>query len=358
MSDNSKIEWTTNTFNPWWGCSRVSPACRFCYADRDATRYGHELWRRHGERRMLSEANWARPLKWNRDAERAGVPVKVFCASMADVFEDHPALTEPRQRLWGVIESTPWLRWQILTKRPENVAGMAPWGDVWPDHVWLGTSVENQRYASERIRHLLDVPAKVRFLSCEPLLGPVNLWQWLDPSDPCVDCDVCGEERFADEIGQGHDRIALYCGERHPDNSPEGGAGWCPGPSAGAVPRRIDWVIAGGESGPKARASHPGWFRSLRDQCMHADVPFLFKQWGEWSERGNPDWPLGDAWKNPQRHRWVSPDDGKVKPFGEFTGNGDMGWAHVKRVGKKAAGRDLDGREWSEFPASEPASIA
>lgn len=99
MSDITKIEWTDHTFNPWWGCSRVSPACRFCYADRDARRYGHDLWRRHGQRRMLSEKNWERPLKWNRDAERAGVPEKVFCASMADVFEDHPDLEESRKRL-------------------------------------------------------------------------------------------------------------------------------------------------------------------------------------------------------------------------------------------------------------------
>ena len=122
---------------------------------------------------------------------------------------------------------------------------------------------------------------------------------------------------------------------------------------------RISWVIGGGESGPKARPSHPGWFRSLRDQCTAGNVPFLFKQHGEWSERGNPEWPLGDAWKNPQRHRLVSPVDGKVKPFGEFTGtDGAWGWAHVKRVGKKAAGRVLDGQTWDEFPRDEQRTAA
>jgi len=176
MSDVTAIEWTDHTFNPWWGCSRVSPACRFCYADRDAQRNGHQVWRRHGPRRMLSEANWQRPLRWNRDAERAGIPAKVFCASMADVFEDHPDVAAPRERLWGVIEATPWLTWQLLTKRPENIARMVPWGSEWPPHVWVGTSVENQRYADERIPVLVSaaVQARIRFLSCEPLLGPVD----------------------------------------------------------------------------------------------------------------------------------------------------------------------------------------
>jgi len=162
MSDTTRISWTDMTHNPWWGCARVSPACRFCYADSTAQRWGFQVWRRHGERRMLSEANWAKPLRWNRDAERAGVPAKVFCASMADVFEDHPDVAEPRKRLWGLIEVTPWLRWQLLTKRPENVAGMVPWGSRWPSWVWLGTSVENQRYADERIPILLRLRATAR----------------------------------------------------------------------------------------------------------------------------------------------------------------------------------------------------
>jgi protein gp37 len=156
MTDITAIEWTDHTFNPWWGCSRVSPACRFCYADRDAQRYGHQVWRRHRPRRMLSEANWQRPLRWNRDAQRARVPAKVFCASMADVFEDHPDVAAPRERLWGLIEATPWLIWQLLTKRLENISPMVPWGSEWPPHVWVGTSVENQRYADERIPVLVN----------------------------------------------------------------------------------------------------------------------------------------------------------------------------------------------------------
>jgi protein gp37 len=224
---------------------------------------------------MLSDANWAKPRKWNRDAEKAGVPAKVFCASMADVFEDHPDVAEPRERLWEVIEETPWLRWQLLTKRPENIAEMAPWSGAWPEHVWIGTSVETQRFAEKRIPLLLDVPAAVRFLSCEPLLGPLNLWQWLDPSDPDTDCDVCGDERFADEIGVGHDRF-IYDDE----GKTEIGEEWCPGPSKTARPRRIDWVIVGGESGSKARVTDLQWAASVVEQCRDAEVAPFVKQLG------------------------------------------------------------------------------
>lgn len=238
MSETTTIEWTDATFNPWWGCSRVSPGCRSCYADTTAQRWGHELWRRKGPRRMLSEANWRKPLAWNRAAEQAKRPARVFCASMADVFEIHPVaeinaeMDAARARLWGLIEQTPWLIWQVLTKRPENVAALAPWAGAWPENVWLGTSVEDQRRADERIPALLDTPAAVRFLSCEPLLGPVDLTRagWLAP----------------DEF------------ER----------------------QGIGWVICGGESGPGARPMELGWARSLVEQCRDAAVPVFVKQLG------------------------------------------------------------------------------
>lgn len=250
MSDNTKIEWTDHTFNPWWGCSRVSPGCRFCYADRDAQRYGQQVWRRHGPRRMLSEANWQRPAKWNRDAQRAGVPAKVFCASMADVFEDHPDVTEPRKRLWGLVETTPWLIWQFLTKRPENAAGMVPWGNSWPSWVWLGTSVENQRYAIERIPYLAASGAGTLFLSCEPLLASVDLRAWLHPEAPGCNC------------GGPADPYQMH--ERH----------------CGLEPPLLDWVISGGESGPKARPCKLAWLDYLRQQCAVAGVPYFCKQLG------------------------------------------------------------------------------
>ncbi len=325
MGDLTGISWTHHTFNPWWGCSRWSPACRFCYADRDASRWGMDLWRRNGARKPMSEAYWAKPAKWNRDAERAGRRALVFCASMADVFEDHPLLGPWRDRLWEVIESTPWLVWQLLTKRIENVAGMVPWSGTWPTNVWIGTSVENQRFADQRIPHLLDLTgAAVRFLSCEPLLGPVELYGHLFPT-PCP--NGCGCRRP-------YDADARECACDGPCCTEQ----WNPAPG-------LDWVIAGGESGPKARPTHPGWFSSLRDQCTSAAVPFHFKQWGEWSPK-----PAGDAWDNPARHRFIDPVTGKTKTFGEFTGTDDLAWAHISRVGRKAAGRELAGRIWDEFP--------
>lgn len=305
MADNSAIEWTTHTFNPWWGCARVSPGCRFCYADGVAKRYGHEVWRRKGERRVLSDANWRRPLKWNRDAEREGVRARVFCASMADVFEDHPALPEPRARLWPLIEATPWLDWQLLTKRPEEVAGMVPWGSDWPVNVWLGTSVEDQRRADERIPILLGLPARVRFLSCEPLLDPVDLSRWLNT--PLV----CG------------------CGQA-PDGATPGPWG-CSAACMEHEPSGIDWVIVGGESGPKARPMRYEWARLIRDECRAARVPFLFKQWGETA-------PLGQL----PEHTLASWEIRNGPGFPPET---------LCRVGKKAAGRELDGRTHDEYPA-------
>jgi protein gp37 len=162
VSEGSAIEWTEATFNPWWGCARVSPACVNCYADTWARRTGRsDLWRRHGARRLFGEIHWQEPLKWNRKAEARGRPMLVFCASMADVFEDHPVLAPEREKLWALMERTPWLVWQLLTKRPENVPEMAPWGNTWPPNVWLGTSIENQRWADIRIQELLRAPATV-----------------------------------------------------------------------------------------------------------------------------------------------------------------------------------------------------
>lgn len=294
MSTASKIEWTDHTFNPWWGCARVSPACRFCYADATATRWGHDLWRRKGPRRMMSEANWRNPLKWNRAAEAAGQPAKVFCASMADVFEVHPVaevnaqLDAARLRLWSLIEQTPWLIWQLLTKRPENVAALAPWTDAWPANVWLGTSVEDNQRATERIPVLLPTNAQTLFLSCEPLLEDVDLSPW-------------------------------FTGEH------------------AAAGRRPDWVIAGGESGAKAHPMHPDWARSLRDQCRAADVAFFFKQWGEWAPVG-----LGIGVFRPPERLIGPPVD-------------EMGHRQiVRRSGKSRAGNELDGQHWLEFPTAAP----
>lgn len=237
MAERTEISWADATFNPWVGCTKVSAACDHCYAESWAKRSGHpELWT--GERRRTSASNWRQPIKWNA-AWVEGIRRRVFCASLADVF-DNQVPAEWRDDLWRLIEATPHLDWLLLTKRPQNIAKMLPpflgvnsafFYRPWPwPNVWLGTTVENQHEANLRIPHLLRAPAAVRFLSCEPLLGPLDFWLYLDPA-----------RQFR---------------------------------------RHIDWVIAGGESGGKARAMEMAWARSLRDQCAAADVAFHFKQWG------------------------------------------------------------------------------
>lgn len=219
----TKIEWCDFTFNPWVGCTKVSPACDHCYAEGWAKRTGQSaLWA--GERRRTSEANWRGPIKWNRDAERDGVRKRVFCASLADVF-DNQVPTEWRDDLWGLIEQTRSLDWLLLTKRPQNIKKMLPrqWQGGWPN-VWLGTTAESQDELAKRRGALLSVPAAVHFLSCEPLLERV----WL----PALD------------------------------------SYWFP----------LDWVICGGESGGGAREMDPKWARSLRDECAEMGIAFFMKQ--------------------------------------------------------------------------------
>lgn len=255
MGANSAIEWTHHTFNIVWGCQRVSPGCQHCYAETLAKRYGHNVWgpAKTTERREMSAAYWRQPYKWEREAKASGQRARVFCGSMSDVFEDHPTNNWARANLFGLIEETPHLDWLLLTKRPENIDRMLPidWLRRARNNVWFGTSVEDQQRADERIPHLLNVPAKVRFLSCEPLLGPVDLSEWLDPG--------------------------------YETGGPQGWQG---------TPVGIHWVIAGGESGHGARPMHPAWARSLRDQCQAAGVAFFMKQWGEYTpyyEQADPE---------------------------------------------------------------------
>lgn len=254
------IEWTSGrradgsavpgfTFNPWEGCEKISPACANCYAaERDRRFHGGNHWGPNSSRLVHGDSYWRQPLKWNRDAAAAGERRRVFCASLADVFEDRPELIEPRRRLFKLIQATPNLDWLLLTKRPENIYSLTykaidpaddpdcdfniagepngleivSFGELYPN-IWLGTTVENQEQADKRIPELLKIPARVRFLSCEPLLSAVDL---------------------------------------------------------GFALARIHWVIAGGESGPNARPMQIKWARSLRDQCQAAGVAFHFKQWG------------------------------------------------------------------------------
>lgn len=301
MAENTKIEWATHTFNPWVGCTKVSAACDHCYAEGWAKRTGQGgLWQ--GERRRTSAANWRQPYKWNNTAPIGGPRPRVFCASLADVF-DNQVPAEWRADLWAMIRETPNLDWLLLTKRPQNIAKMlrADWGDGYPN-VWLGTTCENQEEAERRIPHLRDVPARIRFLSCEPMLGRLDLDCLLyqpcpnfedtvmDPTtgvyECCRDCDYTG-------IGE---ELAIH------------------------------WVIAGGESGPGARPMHPSWPISLRDQCAAAGVPFFFKQWGEFAVDE------------------IGPEDARSLHL-------PIGHVNYNRVGKARAGRKLHGQTYDGFPA-------
>jgi len=226
MGETSKIQWTHATFNPWRGCARVSPGCERCYAETLAKRNPEVLgtWGPSGVRAPASEAYWRQPQRWNREAEAAGERRRVFCASLADVFEGRRDLDPARARLWATIVLCPSLDWLLLTKRPENVLELVPeaWRDGFPPNVWIGTTIEDGRRAELRHRHLVQIPARIRFVSAEPLIGPL-------------------------------DALPL-----------EG----------------VSWAIAGGESGAGARPMDPAWARDLRDRCAAEGVAFFFKQMG------------------------------------------------------------------------------
>lgn len=252
MAQDTKIEWADHTFNPWVGCTKVSPACDHCYAEAWAKRAGKAagvVW--GAERRRTSKSTWAAPLKWNAQAQAEGRRYRVFCASLADVF-DNQVPQDWRDDLFALIAATPHLDWLLLTKRIGNVPNMLPVPFDFAKHypnVWIGATVCNQAEADRDIPKLLKVDARVRFLSIEPLLGPLDLRFHF----------------FSEPTGKTRTRA----GKRQMElRKPEDGG--------------VHWVIVGGESGPGARPMHPDWARKLRDQCQEADVPFLFKQWGEW----------------------------------------------------------------------------
>lgn len=236
MGANSKIAWTHHTFNPWWGCTKVSAGCAKCYAERDMWRYGQiEHFGRGAPRRFFGDKHWREPLRWNAAAEQAGERRRVFCGSMCDVFEDRPELKPPRERLLDLIYQTKSLDWLLLTKRPEKIdltlggtsgTGWSGFTATFPN-VWLGVTVENNDNR-QRWRDLLNCIAVVRFLSVEPMLGPID---------------------FGDDF-------------------------WETG-------NRADWVIFGAESD---RGGRPGrdcpleWVRDGLAQCRAAGVPAFVKQ--------------------------------------------------------------------------------
>ena len=334
--EKTNIEWADATFNPWIGCTKVSPACQNCYAERDMDhRYGRVTWGRKGTRSVTSDENWAQPRKWNRNLLKARAlgaecpdQIRVFCASLADVFEDwdgplishrgqvlldpvgkNVTMNDMRKRLFTMIAETPNLEWMLLTKRPENIERMIVECASEPMHnLWLGTTIENQEWADKRLKYLLDCRslAKVLFVSCEPLLGPIDFSRVPFGS-------LNGSHMYADVL------TGVYTQEHAGDVETY--------PQWEEVPGgpHLDWVIAGGESGPSARPSHTNWYRSIRDQCAASGVPFHFKQWGEWWD---PQQGCGDE------------KDQKCHEEGGYL-----------RIGKKKAGRILDGEVHNGLPS-------
>ena len=225
---NSSISWTHHTFNPWIGCTRVSPGCLNSYADTLNKRWGKDLWGKDKARQRTSAANWKQPIAWDKEAQKLGERRRVFCASMTDVF-DAEVRDDWRMDLFSLISQTPNLDWLILTKRIDLALFWSIKSPrVW-ENIWLGISVEDQCRADERIALLNDSAARIRLLSCEPLLEPIDLG------------NIC----FS----------------------------------------KIDWVIVRGESGPNCRPMNIEWARDLRDQCLAANIPFFFKQVGGFPDK-------------------------------------------------------------------------
>jgi protein gp37 len=293
MGKNSGITWCDHTFNPWWGCVKVSEGCKRCYAETWAKRMGLDVFGPRKERRFFGEAHWNEPLKWNRDAAANGSQARVFCASMADVFEDDRGdLVEPRLKLWKLMGETPNLDWLVLTKRPERIKWNAPqeWiGRGGPDNIFMGTTIENQAVAKQRIADLLRWPGR-NFISVEPMLEPVSIARAMQPEDEdwqMVDAipDVSEPEEFEEEcevecdwVNFGNDlvenpewrewkRWRLYRAQLF------------------AMGRLIDWVIVGGESGHGARAMELWWAHDLVYECGLAGVPVFVKQLGGWPDK-------------------------------------------------------------------------
>ena len=345
----SKIEWTDVTWNPVTGCSKISEGCKNCYAEvafnnQRTMDYPKNVYRgRKFTDVQCHEDRLQQPLKWKK-------PKMIFVNSMSDLFHENIKY-ELIDKIFAVMALCPQHTFQILTKRPErmldyfnkhftrhkwgiearefsgkkNIFANTDWGCD-PDicnveyplkNVWLGVSVEDQKTADERIPLLLNTPAAVRWISAEPLLGKINLTEITRPDHPGV-----------------HVFNALWCDVPAKDDV------W-----NGAV---IDWVVAGGESGPNARPIHPDWVKSLRDQCIEAGAAFFFKQWGEWCPATLDYGVLRSAvFESSAKFTWIG-FDGKTKNSSCYELKYPV--VAIAKMGKKKSGRVLDRREWNEYP--------
>jgi len=311
MAEHSTIEWTDHTWSPWIGCTKVSPACDGCYAEHLMdTRMGRVEWGPHGERSRTSAGYWRKPLAWDREAKAAGRMLRVF-PSLCDPFDNRadPAM---RREWFDLIRATPNLLWLLLTKRPQNIVAMCEAAGGLPENAALGTTCEDQKRANINVRHVLDAARELRpaltFVSAEPLLGPIDFTRII--------------------YGKADDFVIVRDALKASDIE------------------RIDWVITGGETDQgrhAARSTHPQWFRDIRDACASAGVPYLHKQNGEWigDDPNNPR-AFPNGWRALRAHT-----DGPARREELYP---DAGAAFVSRVGKKLAGRLLDGVEHNGMP--------
>lgn len=350
----TKIEWADLTFNCWIGCAKVSPGCKFCYAEADMDkRRKRAVWGACGTRSVTSYSYWQEALKWNREAQHEGVRKRVFCASLADVFEDFtgqivdnkgnplwlPLIRESfvdvlprmvtvdtgfpltlsiiRMYLFKLMEATPWLDWLIVTKRPENAMSMVPkhWQTDWPVNVWMGVSVENQNEANNRIPYLLKIPAPIHFVSQEPNLGLVDYTKILVNGKQMFGMDAEEVTAELNALGDGAD-----------------------------FEFKIDWIIVGGESGEKARPMHPSWVLSVQQQCAEYDTHFFFKQWGEYAWGAN-----GSDIKEGKNLMFVYEDGTIAGDIIEQGRNAEL----MTKVGKHNSGALINGNIYRSIPVVE-----
>ena len=323
MSDRTTISWTDATWSPVSGCTKVSPGCDHCYIERTppfrmvGRRFdqpgigGTTGVQRHGDRLF-------QPFHWRK-------PRRVFVCSLADLFhKDVPDLFIAK--VWATMARTQQHTYQVLTKRPARMRALLSSHDFellveavcshhdfeWPlPNVWVGVSAEDQKRADERIPVLMETPAAVRWVSVEPMLGPVDLeeWLWVEDESACGDPDHCSPMRPA----------------------------WL-----------LDWVVSGGESGPGARPAPIGWHRELRDQCEAAGVAYHYKQAGEWTSTATTT----DPWLNREPDVWVNFYDGHAVTSDTDPALETGSWSGMWKVGKKAAGRLLDGRTHDDYPTT------
>lgn len=299
MSANSKIEWTDASWNPVTGCDQISPGCARCYAKTFAERFrgvkGHPY--EQGFDLKLWPERLDLPKHWKK-------PRMIFVNSMSDWLHKDVPDEFIFKMLDVMVIDAPWHTYQLLTKRAERLPDLMRWylysrrrednPAWWLRNLWIGVSVENQKYANERIPHLLQTPAAIRWVSCEPLLGPITLHPWLVSQVSTNDLST--------------------------------------------IPP-LNWVVVGGESGHGARPMHPDWARSIRDQCQEAGVPFFFKQWGEFS-----------LLSEPQKRSVLVHPDGRLLTAKEAWAEGTEEVVRMIRLGKNKSGRLLDGQEWSQYP--------